>query len=82
MERQVCYVNSINRRTGRLESLESIQGNAEILFTNFAQSQYFASYELKLIFRDTPADVQIELQFTEGRWLVTKLDTLAELLAN
>jgi hypothetical protein len=62
--------------------LESIQGNAEILFTNFAQSQYFASYELKLIFRDTPADVQIELQFTEGRWLVTKLDTLAELLAN
>ena len=57
--RQVRYVDSINHRTGRLESLESIRANAEIPLINFAQSQYFATYELELIFRDTHADVRI-----------------------
>ena len=57
--RQVRYVNNINHRTGRLESLESIRENAEIPLINLAQSQYFATYELKLIFRDTHADVRI-----------------------
>jgi len=78
----VRYVNGINRRAGPLESLESIRGNAQIPLISFGQSEYFASYELKLIFRDTPAVVQIELQFTEGRWLVTKLEALADLLVN
>jgi hypothetical protein len=81
-ERQVRYVNSINRRTGRLKSLRGFWGNAEIPFINFAQSQYFAIYELKLIFRDTLSDVQKELQFTEGWRSATRLDVLAELLAN
>ena len=57
--RQVRYVDSINHRTGRLESLESIRENAEILLINFSQSHYLATYELELIFRDTHADVRI-----------------------
>ena len=75
-------MNGINRLTGGLESLESIRGNPEIPFINFAQSQYFATYELKLIFRDTLSDVQKELQFTEGWWSATRLYVLAELFAN
>ncbi|MFT7470466.1 MAG: hypothetical protein ACI8XU_000355 [Kiritimatiellia bacterium] len=77
----VRFVYDINRRAGLLESLESIRGNAEIPLISFGQSKYSASYVLKLIFRDTPADVQIELQFTEGRWQVTRLDVIAEALA-
>ena len=82
VELLIRYVNGINRQTGPLESLESIRGNADIPLLSFGQSEYLASYELELNFRDTPADVQIELQFTEGRWLVTRLEAFAERLAN
>jgi len=82
VELLVRYLNGINRRTGPLESLKSIRGSAEIPLISFTQSEYFASYELELIFRDTPADVQIELQFTEGQWLITKFEAVADVLAN
>ena len=78
----IRYLNGLMRQTGPLQSLESIRGNAEIPLLSFAQNEYLASYELKLNFRDTPADVQIELQSTEGRWLITRLDVLADILAN
>jgi hypothetical protein len=82
VERLVRYLSGINRRTGPLESLESIRGSADIPLISLGQSAYFASYEIELNFRDTPADVQIDMQFTEGRWLVTRLEVFAELLAN
>ncbi|MBL4573507.1 MAG: hypothetical protein JKY86_10600 [Gammaproteobacteria bacterium] len=82
VELLVRYLSGINRRTGPLESLKSIRGNAEIPLISFTQSEYFASYELELIFRDTPADVQIELQFTEGQWLIISFEAVADVLAN
>ncbi|MDA0280595.1 MAG: hypothetical protein O3C29_09220 [Proteobacteria bacterium] len=80
VELLVSYVNGIKGQTGPLESLESIRGNAEIPLISFGQSDYFASYELKLIFRNTPAAVQIDMQFTEGRWQVTRLEAIADAL--
>ena len=82
VELLVRYLNGINRQTGPLESLESIRGNADIPLISFGQSEYSASYELELNFRDTPVQVQIELQYTEGQWLVTKLEAVADILVN
>lgn len=80
VELLVGYVNGINSLIGPLESLESVLGSAEIPLISFGRSEYFASYEFKLIFRDSPADAQIELQYTAGRWQVTKLEVRADVL--
>lgn len=81
VELLVSYLKGVNGQTGPLESLESIRGNAEIPLINFGQSEYFASYELELIFRNTPAAVQIDMQFTKGQWQVTRLEAIADALA-
>lgn len=81
VELLVSYLKGVNGQTGPLESLESIRGNAEISLINFSQSEYFASYELELIFRNTPAAAQIDMQFTKGQWQVTRLEAIADALA-
>lgn len=78
----VRYVNGVVRQTGPLESIESIRGSAEVPLISFAQSGYLAAYQLKLNFRNTPADVEIDLQYLDNRWLVTRLTAIADILRN
>ncbi len=82
VELLVRYVNGIVRQTGPLESIESIRGNADIALIRFGQSDDLATYELELIFRNTPADVEIDMKFIDDRWLVTRFDAIANILAN
>lgn len=82
VELLVRYVEGITRQTGPLESLESIRGDADIPLLSLDQSVVFASYEIRLNFRDTPADLEIDMQLTEDRWLVTRFEVFADLLAN
>lgn len=82
VELLVRYLNGITRRTGPLESLESIRGNADFPLLRFDQSVIFVSYVIALKLRSNSADVHIDMQLTEGRWLVTHFEVLSDLPAN